>query len=389
MLVIILLLVAYPPKLLKRGENVNYSIFVHDHRFVRCNNVFYSKGGLPNDVIQRYVSYYGKLIIFARISEEKSISNMYSKIDDNVKIIDYRYVKKKELKNIIDDAKFVILRMPSIAGNRIYSLTKDKNKIIIEVVACVWDALWNHGIKGKCAAPYMFFKTRKIVKKSKRVIYVTNVFLQKRYPTKGYNIGCSDVSIDNMDDRVLANRIDKIRKRNNKIIIGTCAAVNVKYKGQEYVIKAISKLKKNGYDNIEYQLVGAGSPRRLQQIAKNYNVLDNIMFLGSLPHSEVFTWMDNIDVYIQPSNQEGLCRALVEAMSRGLPCLASNAGGNTELLNISYIFRKRKIKEICDKFVVILKNMEQQAIYNFTNAKNYEKNKLNKKRKDFYSMVGE
>jgi glycosyltransferase involved in cell wall biosynthesis len=38
------------------------------------------------------------------------------------------------------------------------------------------------------------------------------------------------------------------------------------------------------------------------------------------------------DLFILPSRSEGLSVALLEAMSHGIPCIASNVGGNGELL---------------------------------------------------------
>lgn len=49
----------------------------------------------------------------------------------------------------------------------------------VEVVGCVWDALWNHGsILAKLYAPY-FFKMRKAVSSSDMNLYVTEKFTKK------------------------------------------------------------------------------------------------------------------------------------------------------------------------------------------------------------------
>jgi len=48
--------------------------------------------------------------------------------------------------------------------------------------------------------------------------------------------------------------------------------------------------------------------------------------------SEVAKWLDQLDVYLQPSYQEGLPRATIEALNRGLLVIGSTAGGIPELL---------------------------------------------------------
>lgn len=100
--------------------------------------------------------------------------------------------------------------------------------------------------------------------------------------------------------------------------------MNLKTKGQHDVIRALGELKKRGDTNYEYQLVGLGDESFLRSIAKN-TMLRMKWFLGGKTHDEVFQWLDNIDIYVQPSYQEGLCRAIVEAMSRGCPVICLNA----------------------------------------------------------------
>ena len=312
---------------------MNYALFIHDHKFKKINNKIYSSGGLSNEILTRYVNYYGKIKVIARVEKCNTYENKFSEITNkNVEIINYKLLKKKDLINLINNSKIVILRIPSFIGSKMDKLIPKNKKCIVEVVACAWDALWNHSLSGKVIAPLMYYREKQIIKKAKYVIYVSNKFLQKRYPTNGYNIGCSDVSLSTFDDKILNKRLEKIKKMNDKkIVFGTLAAIDVKYKGQAYVIKAINKLKKEGIENIEYQLVGGGSKNKLEKLAKKLNVEDKIVFVGTLPHDKVFDWLDMIDIYIQPSNQEGLPRALVEAMSRACPCIGSSTGGIPEV----------------------------------------------------------
>lgn len=368
---------------------MNYALFIHDHKFKKINNKIYSSGGLSNEILTRYVNYYGKIKVIARVEKCNTYENKFSEITNkNVEIINYKLLKKKDLINLINNSKIVILRIPSFIGSKMDKLIPKNKKCIVEVVACAWDALWNHSLSGKVIAPLMYYREKQIIKKAKYVIYVSNKFLQKRYPTNGYNIGCSDVSLSTFDDKILNKRLEKIKKMNDKkIVFGTLAAIDVKYKGQAYVIKAINKLKKEGIENIEYQLVGGGSKNKLEKLAKKLNVEDKIVFVGTLPHDKVFDWLDMIDIYIQPSNQEGLPRALVEAMSRACPCIGSSTGGIPELLDEEVIFKRKKVKKLIDKINLMLNDKEllkTMAKYNFEKSKNYSKDKLDKIRNDFY-----
>ena len=106
-------------------------------------------------------------------------------------------IRKEIIKNDI-----VIVRVPDIYSYYAidYAL-KLKKKVIVEVVGCAWDSLWNHGLKGKIAALPLFIKMKRHVYKSPNVIYVSNSFLQRRYPTKGKWISCSDVLLDSGDKK--------------------------------------------------------------------------------------------------------------------------------------------------------------------------------------------
>ena len=130
--------------------------------------------------------------------------------------------------------------------------------------------VWNHSWKGKLVAPFMWYVTKKMVKNAPYVLYVTNDFLQRRYPSTGRTINCSNVALPTLDESVLDARLQKIKQmtKNKPVVIGTTAAVDVRYKGQEYVIQAIAELNKQGY-NYEYRLVG-GDKARLQSIAEKY-----------------------------------------------------------------------------------------------------------------------
>ena len=67
----------------------------------------------------------------------------------------------------------------------------------------------------------------------------------------------------------------------------------------------------------------------------------------------MFKFYENIDVYIQPSYQEGLCRSIVEAMSKACPVVCSDAGGNYELIQEEFIFHKGNSKALQKKIEYI------------------------------------
>ena len=299
---------------------------------------------------------------------------------------------EKRIEKAVQESDYIVVRLPSVIGFIAFDYAKKINKpCLVEVVACPWDAFWNHSLKGKIVAPFMFKATRQRVRKASHVVYVTNEFLQRRYPTNGESVNCSNVALQEFNNSVLERRIDKINsmRKNDKLIIGTTAAVDVRFKGQQYIIKALGKLKERGITNYEYQLVGGGCQLYLKKLAEKYNVTDQVKFFGSLPHKDIFSWLDTIDIYAQPSKQEGLPRALIEAMSRGLPSLGANTAGIPELLDEKYIFSnsKQNVKEICNLLESLnVKNMKMQAERNYAESLNYDKKKIEIRRNNFFEV---
>lgn len=382
--------------------------FAHGSKFIKdYNGNLYTDGSYSDKIWRRYEKEFGNLTVIGRMEEkliDKEVgekkynffnNKKYSfiKVENSTKsIISFlnfrlRNRNKKIIEEQIKKTDILIARVPSsISYTAIKYAKKYNKKYICEMVGCPWDALWNHSFRGKILAPFMWYRARRNLKDAPYVMYVTNEFLQKRYPTSGISIGCSDVELKEIDQDVLNKRIIKIKekKENEKSILGTLGAINVKYKGHEYVIKAIAKLRKEGY-NFEYQLVGGGNKKRLEKLAMKLGIKDNVKFLGSKPHEEVFDWLNSIDIYIQPSKTEGLPRALVEAMSRACPCIGSNAGGIPELLQLSAIFQKGKYKSL----MTVLRSFEDkqkinEARVNFEKSKEYSKDSLDEKRSRFY-----
>jgi glycosyltransferase involved in cell wall biosynthesis len=388
-------------------------LFVHGTKFKEdSNGVYYTGGSYSQSIWNRYLSVANELSVIARkdsiiydpgyarrnfnyFNKEKicliKAPNLASSPKEFFNI-QKRKAKNKIIENAVLNNDCVIARLPSSNGNIAISMARKYNKpYLIELVGCPWDAFWNHSWKGKFVAPFMWYATKKAVKNASYVLYVTNEFLQYRYPCAGKTIGCSDVALPTLDESVLGVRLNKIKQitKYKPIVLGTTAAVDVRYKGQEYVIQAIAELNKQGY-NFEYRLVGGGDKARLQSIAEKYSVADKVIFEGSIPHERIFDYLDDIDIYVQPSQTEGLPRALIEAMSRGCPCVGSNAGGIPELLDTPFIFNSGNVQELANILASFdTEKMIKQAKRNFEMSKSYSKEVIETRRNKFFKDFAE
>ena len=265
---------------------------------------------------------------------------------------------------------------------------RQEKPIFIEIGGVQWDAFWNYGMIGKMLAPTLEYWCKKDIRNADYVHYVTKEYLQKRYKTSGKTIGLSNVELQEINTDILDKRKQRITNNDGKIVIGTAAAVDVRYKGQQYVIKALSIMKHKGICNFEYQIVGQGDDSYLRNYARKIGVQNSVVFLGKMSHRDVFDWMDTIDVYIQPSLQEGLPRAMVEAMSRALPCIGAKTAGIPELIDKAYVYRHNHMERRIIKLLLKLsdkREMFRQAEKNILAAKQYRFDVIIERRKQFYS----
>lgn len=347
-------------------------------------------------ILKRYYETFGKVTICSRKKEVREITDTCVEITQYVaKCLDISNLQNVLLnrcddviKKAILECDLVVVRVPSMIAYKAAEFAKLLNKpYMAETMGCAWDAYWNHGVLGKLIAPQMYLRMKKVVKNANFATYVTEKFLQERYPTNGKETFYSNVALTEFDNKILERRLERISGNKEKLIIGTTAAVDVKYKGQQYIIEALSKLKKQGASSFEYQLVGKGDNSYLKLIAEKYKVSDQVKFLGAMPHDDIFNWLETIDIYAQPSRQEGLPRALIEAMSRALPAFGARTAGIPELLEDKYIFSntRHNIDEICE----ILKSFDsetmiKQAKRNYEESKKYDKDIIEKRRNQFF-----
>lgn len=241
-------------------------------------------------------------------------------------------------------------------------------------------------MKGKIVAPYFELLARRMIKEAPYVVYVTNEYLQRLYPTKGKTIGISNVEILESDQEVLKKRIEKINRKEGPLVLCTVAAIDVPYKGQEYVIRAMNQLRIEGIET-KYFVIGGGDKSRLSKIAEKYDLKESVIFTGPIMRENVFEYLDLSDVYIQPSLQEGLPRAMIEAMSRALPAIGFNTAGIPELIDKKYVCKRKSVGQITQCIELLLKsnNLENEAKKNFIKSKEYLFSTLNENRKNFFT----
>jgi glycosyltransferase involved in cell wall biosynthesis len=96
-------------------------------------------------------------------------------------------------------------------------------------------------------------------------------------------------------------------------------------KGHRYLIEAMAKVVKEFPDALLY-IFGEGKIKyELVKRVEKLNISEKVLFLPAVSHSAEV--LQEIDIFVMPSLQEGLGLSLLEAQACGLPVIASNVGG--------------------------------------------------------------
>lgn len=264
----------------------------------------------------------------------------------------------------------------------------------VEVVADPADALdaksFNHPLQ--CLLkPFQTFSTRFQCSSAKATAYVTQHALQKRYPPNPsmptYNYTSLDLHAD-----MFSKQPRDIKDFNlSKPTVINVAMMQKTIKAQDVLLNAFKLVRDNGVD-ARLVLIGGGDHQVVfEEMAKDLELEEFVKFTGLLPKGDrLLSELDNADLFVLPSRQEGLPRAMIEAMARALPCISSDVGGADELLSREYLVEVNDVEMLAKKIVSLLNNpneLVKQSNINRTKAESLEVSQVQPRREQFYKTV--
>lgn len=152
------------------------------------------------------------------------------------------------------------------------------------------------------------------------------IILTKCYETKNYFDKIKEKTQIFSESAI--EKTDAIKFENyNKDFIVLSVGRLIPLKGYQYAIEAFSRLAQHK-SNCRYLLLGEGEYKKdLIEIAKKFNLLDKIEFMGHVKRDEVFYYLRKAAVFLHPSMHDSGGWACIEAMSVGCPVIALKIGG--------------------------------------------------------------
>jgi glycosyltransferase involved in cell wall biosynthesis len=225
--------------------------------------------------------------------------------------------------------------------------------------------------------------------------YVSRHVLPERYPAaaEAPTFTFSNVVLKQAvlsDDEAL-QRSERLRAPKPEFHLGTIASLQVPYKGVDVLLRAMAQCAALGL-NLRLTVVGEGTLRQaMEKLAAELGIGQRVEFLGQLKAgAAIYGFLDSVDLYVQPSRTEGLPRALIEAMARGCPAVASRVGGIPELLDSGQMVAPDQPAELAERIAETLRQPERLAAMsrsNVTKARAYEFSEIQRSREGFLRAI--
>jgi glycosyltransferase involved in cell wall biosynthesis len=165
----------------------------------------------------------------------------------------------------------------------------------------------------------------------RRASYVAAVAPQVANVVRSYDAGIRVAVVHSASSGLRVDELSAKAIRDTypgKFIVGHVGALDNDQKGQEYII-AVARMLEHSHPDLQFLLVGGGDDEAmLKSLAVG---LRNLAFTGFVDN--VGDYLAAFDMFVLPSNREGIGSILLDAMDRGLPVIASRVGGVPDIVH--------------------------------------------------------
>lgn len=381
------------------------------HIFRTPDGKYWSKNIYEYSFWTRYLNVFNSVRIVARVKDiEKTDMKLATVEGPGVEVYGIPFYQgpkqllkkylaiQKALKGVSDGCDAALFRMPSQTAQMTLAHTNKNVPIAGEIVYDPYDDLNRpeDGFILKALRKKIHNNMKKFCATANGVSYVTKEAIQNHYPSyaRVHGEDTSHFETSYSTITLFENAFTAPRDFTGKKSL--CAALsavsmNDNRKGVKTLISAIAVGRAKGYD-LSAIIIGDGTMRiSFEKYAEQLKVLDYITFTGLLSSSdEVRKAMLQADVFVFPTQAEGLPRGILEAMAIGMPVLSTPVGGIPEVLDEDCMFAPNDSHGFCKAMCDFLDNpdrMTELSKKNFEISKQFENNILQERRDEFYKKL--
>lgn len=147
--------------------------------------------------------------------------------------------------------------------------------------------------------------------------------------------------------------------RKHSVLVAVAANMYSPVKGHATLIAAAKRVC-DDFPQVRFVLIGDGVERpRLEELVKRAELQEHFLFLGS--RKNVPELLASCNLFVLPSESEGLPNVVLEAMAAGLPVIATAVGGVPELIQdgvTGLLVPSREPKELSASILRLLRDEE-------------------------------
>ena len=383
---------------------------VLEHRFNRsADGSVWTKTQFPYEFWERYLRVFEEVNVVARAAINSSRSEGWLRVDGPGvafsavphyigprEYLRRRSEVKRSCLGAVKARDALICRLGSVLASHLLSdFWKCGRPYGVEVVSNPYDAFAPGAIRHPLRPFFRWFFPRRMQMACARACagaYVTRETLQRRYPPQpaAAHFRVSDVMIPVNDYRSCSRVFEAAPRPMRLVFVGSLAQP---YKGVHILLDALASAVRLNLD-VRLNIVGDGRERmRLEKQAQSLAVADRVHFAGELPAGDaVRRALDESDIFVLPSLTEGLPRAMIEAMARGVPCLGTRVGGIPELIGARELLEPGDAGCLANKISDLYEDPRRLTVLsreNLERARDYQAGKLLDEWVHFWEAVRE
>ena len=230
------------------------------------------------------------------------------------------------------------------------------------------------------------------MKFSKKVVYLSNDYsdamrkiLGKTFDSEKIEIIPNGIDVDKFSPK------GSVDLKKDRIVFGMAARF-ADTRRQDVLVETVEKLLEEA-PQVNWHLTLAGNGTtfgRIEKLVQDRGLSQNVTLAGHLDEAELIKWFHDLDIYVHATEGETLSTSMLQAMACGIPMVASNVPGVSNLLqhgnSLGVLVDEQRPSSFCSAILALVSDPErtfrmvqnatrvvQDKFSNYAMAKHYAK----------------